>query len=293
MQNLKEIRSRIASVKSTRQITQAMKMVAAAKLRKVQNRIIQLRPYTAKLNYLLSVLLQSAEIDLENPLFEQRPVNKVLIVAISSNRGLCGAFNANVIKKVQEIIESEYKPQGIEADIYGIGRKASFILRKRGYNVVKEEREAIEKVTYERSKQIAKELIELFLKGDYDKIEFVYNSFKTPGSQLLLREQYLPLIPELKEEHKNMDYIYEPDLKTIIDRLVFDKLLYVKVFNNLLDSNAAEHGARMVAMHQATDNATELIRQLTLTYNKARQAHITKEILEVVNGAEALRRAGW
>ncbi len=291
MQNLKDIRKRIASVKSTKQITQAMKMVAAAKLRKVQNRTIQLRPYTQKLKYLLSTLVTNAQFDLENPLFEQRQVKKVLIVVVSSNRGLCGPFNANVAKKVMAAVD-EYKKQNIDVDIYAVGRKAATILSVRGYNVIKTDKDYIEKVQYQKSKQLTDELIQLFLDKKYDKIEFIYNSFKTPGSQLLTREQFLPIPREKIDTKYNYDYILEPDLKTLIDKLVFNKVLYVEVFSTLLDSNAAEQGARMVAMSQATDNAEEMIRQLTLTYNKARQAAITKEILEVVNGAEALKQGG-
>ena len=288
MQNLKDIRKRIASVKSTKQITQAMKMVAAAKLRKVQNRIIQLRPYTYKLKSLMEVIVASAEGELENPLFEKRDLKKVLVVVISANRGLCGAFNTNVIRKAEEAIQV-YRKQGIEPDIYAIGKKAAFYFSHHDYNLAKENHNAIEKVTFEQSKSLAQELIDLFMAGEYDRIDVVYNSFKTPGSQLLVHEQFLPIEKPEGQGAEEMNFIYEPDLQTIIDRLVFGYMLYAEFFFYLLDSYAAEQGARMTAMHKATDNAEEMIRQLTLDYNKARQAAITKEIIEIVSGAEALK----
>ncbi len=288
MQNLKDIRKRISSVKSTKQITQAMKMVSAAKLRKVQNRIIQLRPYTNKVKSLLEIIVASTEGELDNPLFEERPLKKVLIVTISANRGLCGAFNSNVIRLAEETIR-EYQNQGVEAEIFSIGKKAAAVLRHRGYKVVKENTDAIEKVTFDKAREIAQELIDIFIAGEYDRIEIVYNSFKTPGSQLLLREQFLPIPKPQDVGISNMNFIYEPDLTTIIDRLVFGYLLFVEFFYYLLDSYAAEQGARMTAMHKATDNAEAMIRQLTLEYNKARQAAITKEIIEIVSGANALK----
>ncbi len=289
MQNLKEIRKRIASVKSTKQITQAMKMVAAAKLRKVQNRIIQLRPYPKKLKEVLGHIIDSLEFDIEDPLFETREVKKVLIVAISSNRGLCGAFNINIVKHVQNLVE-EYKAQGIEAEIYGLGRKAAFILKKRGYNVVETNAEVIDDINYQKAKEIANLLLEKYLTGEYDKIELVHNSFKSAGSQVILHEQFLPIEKaETTDTDYEAFYIFDPDAEQILQELLYNKLLFVEIFYALLDSYAAEQAARMTAMHKATDNATELIRQLTLTYNKARQAAITKEILEVVNGAEALK----
>ena len=288
MQNLKEIRKRIASVKSTRQITQAMKMVAAAKLRKVQNRVIQLRPYTNTLKAVLNHIIDALEFDIDDPLFTQRPVKKVLIVAISSNRGLCGAFNINVVKKVQELVEN-YQQQGIETEILGVGRKASLILKKRGYNVVSSENQYIEDISYDNSKQLANQLLSQFIKGQYDKIEIVRNSFKSTGSQLIINEQFLPLQRPEKTGSYQAYYIFDPGAKEILHELIYNKMLFIDIFYALLDSYSAEQAARMTAMHKATDNASELIRQLTLTYNKARQAAITKEILEVVNGAEALK----
>ena len=288
MQNLKEIRKRIASVKSTKQITQAMKMVAAAKLRKVQNRVIQLRPYTNKLQEVLGHIVDALE-SIEDPLFEQRPVKKVLIVAISSNRGLCGAFNINVVKEVQQIVDN-YKKQGIQADIIGVGRKAAIILEKRGYNVVSSENSYIDDISYENSKKLANQLLEKYLKGEYDKIEIIRNSFKSAGSQIITKEQFLPIPkPQTNNKSYRAFYIFDPDIHQILKELIYNKLLFTEIFFSLLDSYSAEQAARMTAMHKATDNATELIRQLTLTYNKARQAAITKEILEVVNGAEALK----
>ena len=286
MQNLKDIRKRIASVKSTKQITQAMKMVAAAKLRKVQNRIIQLRPYTYKLKSLLEVIIANLEGELNNPLFHQRELKKVLLIVISANRGLCGAFNTNVVRKA-ELVINEYTQQGINVDIFAIGKKASFYFSRHGYNVIKENNSAIEIVEFEKAKILAQEMIDSFVSGKYDRIDIVYNSFKTPGSQLIIHEQFLPI--EKPEGEPNLDFIFEPDLQTIIDRLVLGYLLFAEFFYYLLDSYAAEQGARMTAMHKATDNAQEMIRQLTLEYNKARQAAITKEIIEIVSGAEALK----
>ena len=286
MQNLKDIRKRIASVKSTKQITQAMKMVAAAKLRKVQNRIIQLRPYTYKLKSLLEVIIANFEGELNNPLFRQRELKKVLLIVISANRGLCGAFNTNVVRKA-ELVINEYTQQGINVDIFAIGKKASFYFSRHGYNVIKENNSAIEIVEFEKAKILAQEMIDSFVSGKYDRIDIVYNSFKTPGSQLIIHEQFLPI--EKPEGEPNLDFIFEPDLQTIIDRLVLGYLLFAEFFYYLLDSYAAEQGARMTAMHKATDNAQEMIRQLTLEYNKARQAAITKEIIEIVSGAEALK----
>jgi len=286
MQNLKDIRKRIASVKSTKQITQAMKMVAAAKLRKVQNRIIQLRPYTYKLKSLLEVIIANLEGELNNPLFRQRELKKVLLIVISANRGLCGAFNTNVARKA-ELVINEYTQQGINVDIFAIGKKASFYFSRHGYNVIKENNSAIEIVEFEKAKILAQEMIDSFVSGKYDRIDIVYNSFKTPGSQLIIHEQFLPI--EKPEGEPNLDFIFEPDLQTIIDRLVLGYLLFAEFFYYLLDSYAAEQGARMTAMHKATDNAQEMIRQLTLEYNKARQAAITKEIIEIVSGAEALK----
>ncbi len=289
MQNLKEIRKRIASVKSTKQITQAMKMVAAAKLRKVQNRVVQLRPYTNKLQEVLGHIVDALESNIEDPLFEQRPVKKALIVAISSNRGLCGAFNINVVKEVQQIVDN-YKKQGIQADIIGVGRKAAIILEKRGYNVVSTENSYIDDISYENSKKLANQLLEKYLKGEYDKIEIIRNSFKSAGSQIITKEQFLPIPkPQTNNKSYRAFYIFDPDIQQILKELIYNKLLFTEIFFSLLDSYSAEQAARMTAMHKATDNATELIRQLTLTYNKARQAAITKEILEVVNGAEALK----
>jgi len=289
MSNLKEIRKRIASVKSTKQITQAMKMVAAAKLRKAQQAILQVRPYANSIHELLAEL---ANYDIDSPLFNKREVNKVLIVAISSNRGLCGAFNANVIKHTVTLIE-KYTEQGIKPEniyLWGFGKKAIHILEKRGYNVVEKNYEIFDALTFENVKEISETLVDKFSKGEFDKIELVYNSFKNPATQIVVSEQFLPLEKPEAGGDLNSDYIFEPDFYNIIENLA-PRALAMHLFKALLDSFASEHGARMTSMHKATDNASELIRQLTLTYNKARQAAITKEILEIVSGAEALRQA--
>jgi F-type H+-transporting ATPase subunit gamma len=283
MANLKEIRNRISSIASTMQITSAMKMVSAAKLKKAQDAIVQMRPYANKLTELLQNLSANAE-DLQSIYTEQRAVKKVLLVAITSNRGLCGAFNTNVIKEVTRISQEKYA--GKEITIYAIGKKGHDILSK-NFEVLANKSEIYDTLNFENVNLIAEELMALFVEGKFDKIEFVYNRFKNAATQILEIEQFLPLVPTVSEGDSNVNYIFEPNQKDIVSVLM-PKSLKMQLYKAIRDSFASEHGARMTAMHKATDNATELRDDLLLTYNKARQAAITNEILEIVGGAEAL-----
>ncbi|NEW78636.1 MAG: ATP synthase F1 subunit gamma [Gelidibacter sp.] len=286
MANLKEIRNRITSIGSTMQITSAMKMVSAAKLKKAQDAITQMRPYANKLTELLQSLSATLEDDIENVYAEQRIVSKVLIVAITSNRGLCGGFNSAVIKGAVKHIEDNY--QGKQVDIFSIGKKGYDILSK-NFTVIEKHNEIYDDLTFNNVAVIAENIMDLFAKGKYDKIELVYNRFKNAATQILTYEQFLPV--ELVEVEGKMnvstDYIFEPNKAEIILQLI-PKSLKTQLYKAIRDSYASEHGARMTAMHKATDNATELRDELRLTYNKARQAAITNEILEIVGGAEAL-----
>jgi F-type H+-transporting ATPase subunit gamma len=284
MANLKEIRNRIASVSSTMQITSAMKMVSAAKLKKAQDAITAMRPYSDKLTELLQSLSASLDADSGSQFADNREVNKVLIVAITSNRGLCGAFNTNIIKQSMVLANSTYA--GKQVEFMAIGKKANDILRKK-YTVIKNHSAVYDDLTFDNVAIIAEELMEKFTNGSYDKIEIVYNKFKNAATQIVMTEQFLPIVPVAGEANNNTDYVYEPSKLEIIEQLI-PKSLKTQLYKGIRDSFASEHGARMTAMHKATDNATELRNQLKLTYNKARQAAITNEILEIVGGAEAL-----
>ena len=292
MGGLKEIRTRIASVKSTRQITAAMKMVAAAKLRKAQDRIINLRPYVNKMEEVLACLTGLEEEGIENQYTREREINRILIVVITSNRGLCGAFNANVTRQAVSLAYHTYKElfQTDNLHFMTIGKKGNEILRMRKLPIVDTNNEIFDQLTFEQVVPIADRLIQQYLEGEYDRIEFVYNHFKNAAVQLLTQEQFLPIRFEGKENmgSQNLDYIFEPDHASLVESLM-PRWLRIHLYKAILDSFVAEQGARMTAMHMATDNATELLRELTLHYNKARQATITKEILEIVAGAEALR----
>lgn len=291
MANLKEIRTRITSVKTTRQVTSAMKMVSAAKLKKAQDAILQIRPYAGKLSALLSSLGSALENDGDSVFTAQRAPEKVLIVLISSNRGLCGGFNSNIAKKAISLARTTYGRQlkAGNLDFMVIGKQAEKILRSYGLNTGMSHNELFDHLTFENVSVIAQYLMDGFASGKYDRIELVYNHFINAASQQQVNEQFLPVVP-LKAENKkaaNVDYIYEPSLEEIMQTLI-PRSLKIQFYKALLNSHAAEHGARMTAMHKATDNATELINELTLTFNKARQAAITNAILEVTNGAEAL-----
>ena len=283
MANLKEIRNRITSVSSTMQITSAMKMVSAAKLKKAQDAITAMRPYAEKLTELLQNLSATLEGEVGGAFTAQREVNKVLIVAITSNRGLCGAFNTNVIKQAKAVADTY---AGKQVDIFAIGKKGNDVLRKTN-NVIEVNNVIFDKLTFENASDIAQQLMDKFVKGDYDKIEIVYNEFKNAATQIVRTQQFLPLAPIVGVEVVASDYIFEPSKEEIVLTLI-PKSLKTQLYKSIRDSFAAEHGARMTAMHKATDNATELRDQLKLTYNKARQAAITNEILEIVGGAEAL-----
>lgn len=284
MANLKEIRNRIASVSSTMQITSAMKMVSAAKLKKAQDAITAMRPYSEKLTELLQNLSATLEGDNGGAFAEQRDVNKVLIVAITSNRGLCGAFNANVIKQIKNL-QAEYA--GKQVDVLAIGKKGNDGLRKT-CNIIDNQSGVFDALTFENVATVAQSLMDKFAAGEYDRIELVYNHFKNAATQIIKTEQFLPLAPaENVEATATTDYIFEPSKEEIVLSLI-PLSLKTQLYKAIRDSFASEHGARMTAMHKATDNATDLRNQLKLTYNKARQAAITGEILEIVGGAEAL-----
>ncbi len=285
MANLKEIRNRITSVSSTMQITSAMKMVSAAKLKKAQDAITAMRPYAEKLTELLQNLSSTLDGDVGGEYTTQREVKKVLMVAITSNRGLCGAFNSNVIKEVK--IRSEYY-LGKQVDVFAIGKKGNDILSKT-LSVVDNQSHVFDELTFENVTKIAETLTQKFVSGEYDKIELVYNQFKNAATQIVQVEQFLPLAAIKTDKLvSTADYIFEPSKEEIVLTLI-PKSLKTQLYKGIRDSFASEHGARMTAMHKATDNATELRDQLKLTYNKARQAAITNEILEIVGGAEALK----
>ncbi|ESU21975.1 ATP synthase subunit gamma [Flavobacterium cauense R2A-7] len=284
MANLKEIRNRITSVSSTMQITSAMKMVSAAKLKKAQDAITAMRPYAEKLTELIQNLSASLEGDFAGKYTDQREVKKVLLVVVTSNRGLCGAFNANVLKQVKNLSETTYA--GKQVGVFAIGKKAHDALVKTNY-VVANRSDIFDDLTFDNAAHVAEALTHLFVDGEYDKIELVYNQFKNAATQIVVTEQFLPLAPIESKAVTTSDYIFEPSKEEIVLTLI-PKSLKTQLYKAVRDSFAAEHGARMTAMHKATDNATELRNQLKLTYNKARQAAITNEILEIVGGAEAL-----
>uniref|UniRef100_UPI00404A3B35 ATP synthase F1 subunit gamma n=1 Tax=Flavobacterium sp. TaxID=239 RepID=UPI00404A3B35 len=284
MANLKEIRNRIVSIQSTMQITSAMKMVSAAKLKKAQDAITAMRPYAEKLTELLQSLSASMEGEIGGDYTAQREIKNVLIVAVTSNRGLCGAFNTNVIKQVKLLSE---KYTGKNVHVYAVGKKGNDVLRKT-LNVIENQSAVYDNLTFDAVAEISDQLTNLFISGQYDKIEIVYNHFKNAATQIVKNEQFLPLAPlETNEVTSPADYIFEPSKEEIILTLI-PKSLKTQLYKSIRDSFASEHGARMTAMHKATDNATDLRNQLKLTYNKARQAAITGEILEIVGGAEAL-----
>lgn len=295
MANLKEIRIRISSVNSTRQITNAMKMVAASKLRRAQNAILSMRPYAQKLHSIMQDISNDLDDSNEGIYATNRGANKILIVTITSNRGLCGAFNANVVKRAVNLIENKYSEQYKKnnVNLMCIGKKGADGLISAGYKPIDIITDIFGHLSFENSIPIAEELMLLFSDKKYDKIVLIYNQFKNAAVQLLQEEQFLPVVEtsenetDSKEESK-ANYIFEPGKEEILEALV-PKAIKVQLYKALLDSFASEHGARMTAMHQATENADEMLKDLKLTYNKARQASITNEILEIVGGAEALK----
>ncbi len=298
MANLKIIRTRIESVASTRQITSAMKMVSAAKLRKAQEAIVNLRPYADKLQLILESISDSLKDD-EDFIYAKEPelINKVLLIVITSNKGLCGAFNSNVIKQSILIAHEKYGDQlkKNDVDFFTIGKKGDDYLRKRNYKVIKSRNDLYESLSFDNAASVATSIMEQFAAREYNRIEIIFNQFKNAAVQILTAEQFLPvkLDKDKKEEEESIlktftDYIFEPSKAKIVKELI-PRSLKLQFYKALIDSYASEHGARMTAMHKATDNATEMIKQLRLDYNKARQASITNEILEIVSGANALR----
>lgn len=297
MANLKIIRTRIDSVASTRQITSAMKMVSAAKLRRAQDAIVSLRPYADKLKIILESLSESLKED-EDFVYakEKAVIEKVLLIVITSNRGLCGAFNTNVIKQSILIANEKYGDQlkKNNVDFFTIGKKGDDYLKKKNYNVVKSRNDLYEALNFANVASVATSIMEQFASGDYDRIEIIFNQFKNAAVQVLTDEQFLPVkVEKEKNEEESIlktftDYIYEPSKAEIVKELI-PRSLKLQFYKAIIDSYASEHGARMTAMHKATDNASDMIKQLRLDYNKARQASITNEILEIVSGANALR----
>lgn len=290
MGSLKEIRIRIASVESTQKITGAMKMVSAAKLRRAQNAIIGLRPYSNKLNEILQNLSSNAESMGEMPLFQSRKVENVVVVVISSNRGLCGSFNTNVVKEVRRLIDEKYSEQAAAGNVKLIclGKKAKEQLC-RNFDVIQYNEALIETPAFAEIAQIAQYLMDGFANKTIDKVDVVYNRFINPATQKLVVEDYLP-IQKMGEDSNNRvqnDYIFEPSKEEILGELI-PKIMKLQLYKTLIDSIASEHGARMTAMHKATDNATEILKDLRLKYNNARQSAITNELIEIVSGAEAL-----
>lgn len=290
MGNLKEIRVRIASVQSTQKITSAMKLVSAAKLRRAQNAIIGLRPYSNKLNEILSNLSSSLENSAEMPLLKARNIEKVVLVVISSNRGLCGGFNSNIVKEVIRVVENRYAKQNQEGNLQLIclGKKAAEQLSKK-YNVISVNEEVIETSQFTVISDLAEKLMKQYINKEVDKVEVIYNRFQNAATQYVQSENYLPVenLAAQKENATNIDYIFEPSREELVSELI-PKILKLQLYKTLIDSIASEHGARMTSMAKATDNATEILKELKLKYNNARQAAITNELNEIVSGANAM-----
>ena len=284
MANLKDLRTRITSVSSTMQITSAMKMVSAAKLKRAQDAIVQMRPYSQKLTLMMGNVSSVVDSS-ENLFFKKRKGNRVLILSLTANRGLCGAFNSSVIKK-SIALSQKLEKQGLEVKFFAIGKKSRDLLSKTG-KVEGENIDVVNGVTFEGAEAIAQIAMENYLSGKYDKVIMVYNQFRNAAVQILQEEQLFPFVEAPKENNEVADYIYEPDQQKLLDELI-PLSIKTQVYKALLDSQASEHGARMTSMHKATDNATNMRDDLKLKYNKARQATITNEILEIVGGAEAL-----
>ena len=285
MANLKEIRNRISSIGSTMQITSAMKMVSAAKLKKAQDAITAMRPYSSKLTELLQNLSATLDSDAGGAYSKQREVSKILLVVVTSNRGLCGGFNSSVIKETTQNIAANY--QDVDVDLLTIGKKGNDILSK-SYPVIDARNDIFDNLTFDYVAEVAEKIMKLYSDGTYDKIEIIYNRFKNAATQIPQVEQFLPIKPVEGDTNVSADYIFEPSKEKIVLELI-PKSLKTQLYKAVRDSFAAEHGARMTAMHKATDNATELRDELLLTYNKARQAAITTELIEIISGVEALK----
>jgi F-type H+-transporting ATPase subunit gamma len=294
MANLKEVRNRIASVSSTQQITKAMKMVSAAKLKRATNAIVALRPYATKLNELLANLSASLEEGC-SPFLEEREPNKVLVIVVNSNRGLAGAFNMNAIKTANNLIAEKYSNQlrAGNVSIVAIGKKAQEFYQKRNYKVIGNNNDVYLDLNFLNVSKITESIMDGFLKGQYDRVELVYNQFRNAAMQILVAEQLLPVPKTEKPANANatqVDYILEPSQEEIVEQLI-PKNIKIQVYKAVLDSHASEHGARMTAMDKATENAGDLLKALKLSYNQARQAAITTELTEIVSGAAALTGA--
>jgi len=292
MASLKEVRDRISSVNSTQQITKAMKMVAAAKLRRAQDSIIQMRPYAHKLNEMISTVSQGAESMSANPFTKVRPIERVLLVVITSDRGLCGAFNSNIIKAAVSHVESQYTKQALEkkVDILAIGKKGAEGMQRRGFQTITQFTDLFTRLNFVNVKEAGEYIMDAYANGTYDVVEIIYNEFKNVATQIVRTEQFLPIQPPAENnagKAGKVNYLFEPTEEEILTELI-PKALKIQLYKAVLESNASEHGARMTAMDKATENAQEMLRELRLVYNRTRQAAITKEILEIVGGAEAL-----
>ena len=292
MASLKEVRNRIVSVSSTQQITKAMKMVAAAKLRRAQDSIIRMRPYAQRLSSILTNLSRLAEDSVPNVYSQRRDINRVLVIVVTSDRGLAGAFNTNIVKTVNTLVQEKYASQMRTGNVefLTIGRKGQENLGRRGYKIIDEYTNTFANLSFDRVRAAAEYAMERFTAGYYDQVDLVYNEFKNVATQIIRTEQFLPIEDKPSEAATTgavADYIFEPNKEEIIQELI-PKSLKIQVYKAVLESNASEHGARMTAMDKATDNAGELLKELKLTYNRSRQAAITTEILEIVGGAEAL-----
>ncbi|MBO7200505.1 MAG: ATP synthase F1 subunit gamma [Bacteroidales bacterium] len=290
MGNLKEVRTRIASISSNQKITSAMKMVSAAKFRRAQNGILTMRPYAEKLSEIISDIDVADGID--TPYHQVRKTENVLLVVIASNKGLCGAFNSNVIKEANKRIEYYLQSNdNISLSLMTIGKRSTDFFSKRSSFVTDSYIEILDKPSFDSISKVAETIMKRFCEKKYDKVELIYNRFKNSLTQIVSVEQFLPILTnnDIKEQQSNIqnDYIYEPDKKSILLEMI-PLSLRSQFYRVILDSLASEHGARMTAMQKATDNATELLKELKLTYNKARQTSITNEIIEIVSGAEAL-----
>ena len=297
MANLKEVKNRIVSIQSTQQITSAMKMVAAAKLRKAQDKITNLRPYSEKLTGILQNVSAGLDDTDDNQYGTERELNNVLLVVISSDRGLCGSFNSAVFKRTLALIKKKYSNVQSNGGLYilPVGKRSLEYFKKRKYQVIEDYSTLFGDLNFDNAKMAAEHAMNGFVDGQYDQIELIYNEFKNVATQILRTEQFLPITQSEESSEtaadSNVDYLFEPNQATVVNEII-PKSLKIQFYKALLESNASEHGARMTAMGQATDNAGELLKELKLTYNRSRQAAITTEILEIVGGAEALAANG-
>lgn len=294
MPSLKEVRNRITSVNSTMQITKAMKMVAAAKLRRAQDAIIRMRPYANKLNELIATVSTNTEVGATSPYTKVRVVEKVLIIAVTADRGLCGAFNANVVKGAINLINEKYVAQNAKGnvEIMAIGKKGAEAFARRGFKVNTTHQDVFLNLSFASAREAAEAAMQAFEDGKYDEVSIVFNEFKNVATQIIRAEQMLPVVEKQDNKRKtsNIDYLFEPSEQEIVLELL-PKAIKMQLYKAVLESNASEHGARMTAMDKATENGGELLKQLKIEYNRSRQAAITKEILEIVGGAEALKSA--